>query len=399
VLICCDISKSLISIRSFPSETSAVKSYLSSSNPRRSQTRGRGAGTPGFTLVELLVVIAIIGVMVGLLLPAVQAAREAARRMQCTNNLKQLSLASHNYHDTYKALPPRQTGTGAMWTNPDHVNTNTERMSGWVCLLPFFEQQSLADQIKSPMVVGGVNYPAWGPTPNSDTPAYPPWRVQVTALLCPSDGNAGSKADNQQGRTNYRFSGGDSIHRTWARGANCRGTSNLHTGYNFSAITDGTSNTILYSERLFGQDTRMVKQGIAQPHMTNDNAQIPLPCLASLDPANPRQYIGGVRNDSGRRWASGFQPHVAFNTVLPPNGPSCSHANTAETANSVLPPTSNHPGGVVVAMADGSVTFIADSIDTGNLGAAEVSGTGGLSPYGVWGALGSKSGGETVQIP
>jgi len=93
----------------------------------------------GFTLVELLVVIAIIGVMVGLLLPAVQSARESARRMSCGNNLKQLGLAFHNYHDTYKVFPAGLTGTnsGAL--------SNGGRLSPFVGLLPFIEQQPLMD--------------------------------------------------------------------------------------------------------------------------------------------------------------------------------------------------------------------------------------------------------------
>src|SRR5688500_19565009 len=96
----------------------------------------------GFTLIELLVVIAIIAILIALLLPAVQQAREAARRTQCKNNLKQLGLALHNYHDTYNVFPPRQTGSG-------HINTGRQRMaiSGFVSLSPFFEQKPLYDRI------------------------------------------------------------------------------------------------------------------------------------------------------------------------------------------------------------------------------------------------------------
>ncbi len=356
----------------------------------------------GFTLVELLVVIAIIGVMVGLLLPAVQAAREAARRMQCSNNLKQLALATHNYEGTYKVLPARMIGTGEYWANRDNNLTNCRRMSGWVSLMPFIEQQTLAEQISQPITIGGTFFPAWGPTPNSNTPAYLPWRVQVSSLVCPSDGPILNKPDNNQGRSNYRFSVGDSINRAWARNASPRGVFGHMAGFKFSAITDGTSNTALLSERLFGQDTLMVKQGIARSVMSVPENQVmePLPCLGAVNPLLPRQYAAVGANWSGRRWANGMPVYAAFNTVFPPNSPSCNSNTSDETGNVVLPPTSNHPGGALVAFADGSVTFINESIDSGDPSQVERAGVGGgVSPYGVWGALGSKSGGEATTLP
>ena len=109
----------------------------------------------GFTLVELLVVIAIIGILVALLLPAVQAAREAARRMQCTNNHKQLGLAVHNYHDTYKSLPARAGGTQGP-TNLD----NQGWLSAWIVLLPFYEQAPMYEQITAGDAANGIS--PWG---------------------------------------------------------------------------------------------------------------------------------------------------------------------------------------------------------------------------------------------
>ena len=360
----------------------------------------------GFTLVELLVVIAIIGVMVGLLLPAVQAAREASRRSSCTNNLKQLTLALHNYESTHKVLPARQTGTGAAWTGADHTNTNTRRVSGWVMLLPFIEQQALVDQISAPMTVGTTIYPAWGPSPqnpNTDTPAYPPWRVQLSSLVCPSDANIQTKADNDAGRSNYRFSAGDSVSRTWSRDNPARGlfSGNVDKGFPLSAVTDGLSNTVALSERLFGQDTLMIKQGISRSTIPNDGTAVsPLQCMTSTNPLNPREYATAGANWSGRRWANGLPVYNGFTTVLPPNSLSCVGGTNQDTVNVVLPPTSNHPGGAVVSMADGSVTFISDSINAGDPSQAERAGVGGgASFYGVWGALGSKAGGESVSLP
>ena len=110
-----------------------------------------------FTLVELLVVIAIIGILVALLLPAVQAAREAARRMQCTNHLKQLALAEHNYHDVYRAFAPLRCGTWV--TGSDNLLANNGQMSGFVSLLPFYEQQQIYDYAKAPF--DDWNQQAW----------------------------------------------------------------------------------------------------------------------------------------------------------------------------------------------------------------------------------------------
>jgi glycogen(starch) synthase len=153
----------------------------------------------GFTLVELLVVIAIIGILIALLLPAVQAAREAARRSQCTNNLKQFALAVHNYVDTYKVFPPKRAGT----QSGGCTNCNGNFGSGWMRLLPFYEQQALYDQWSSPQTFGGTAFPAYGPCPwgPSDV-GYQPYYQQVGVLLCPSDGNAATKNATEYGR-NY----------------------------------------------------------------------------------------------------------------------------------------------------------------------------------------------------
>ena len=357
----------------------------------------------GFTLVELLVVIAIIGILIALLLPAVQAAREAARRAQCTNNLKQLALAVHNYADTYKVFPSRMTGTGNMWSGDawyDAVGTNTQRMSAWVALLPYYEQGTVYDLISAPLTIGTTNYPAFGPNVNDGS--YTPWDAQVSALMCPSDGNIFDKGATDHGRANYRLSVGDSANRSYSRdSANPRGVFGRHSRIDFAEIRDGSSNTLMLSERLYGQNSRMIKEGIKtnSAMTTNGGDRIaPSVCLdpTVVDPNDPRQYLGSVANWSGRRWCSGILQYSGFNTLLPPNSPACNAAAWDEH-NTVIPPTSNHPGGVNCAISDGAVKFISETIDSGDPTQPEP--LVGASPYGVWGRLGSKAGGEPVNVP
>ena len=346
----------------------------------------------GFTLVELLVVIAIIGILIALLLPAVQAAREAARRSQCTNNLKQMALAVHNYADTYKAFPPKKMGTTG---TGDCNNWNARYGSGWMRLLPFYEQQALYDQWSSPQ----GSWPAFGPCPWGPGDSYTIYDQQVATLLCPSDGNAVNKNPTDYGRNNYVFSCGDSIPSSQNNdSSNPRGMFNNISGViNFSSVTDGTSNTIMLSEHLVAQNSRVVRQGAAYNVGSGTITGSPGSCYAQIDPNDPDVFASGVSVTSwpGTRWAHGAMSHIGFNTVLPPNGPSCAElSNNNGTGGMVHPPTSNHPGGVNAAMGDASVRFISETIDTGSIYSPPT--TQGESVYGVWGALGTKDGGETV---
>ncbi len=354
----------------------------------------------GFTLVELLVVIAIIGILIALLLPAVQAAREAARRSQCTNNLKQLALAVHNYVDTYKVFPNKKQGTAQGGT----AGCNQQFGTGWMRLLPFYEQQALYDQWSSAQTFGATNYPPFGPAPwDATAGAYQPYITQVQTLLCPSDGNAANKNPGDRGRTNYMFSVGDSIRQNGAMGHNVndspggtRGVfANLGYKVTFSSINDGTSNTVMLSERLFAFDASRVGQGT----ITNAGDTItttPNTCYTYVDPNDGRRFGSGTYTGWGGRWDHGSASHIGFNTVLPPNGPSCASATNDDGSHGLYPPTSSHPGGVNAALADASVRFISETIDTGNLGQPHPTSLTLRSPFGVWGALGTRSGGEQL---
>jgi prepilin-type N-terminal cleavage/methylation domain-containing protein len=201
----------------------------------------RSQRTQGFTLIELLVVIAIIAVLIALLLPAVQQAREAARRTTCRNNLKQFGLAMHNYHDAYNMLPPGMTG-GIV---------SKETLPPNVGLLPYMDQGPLYQVISA----GDFNF-----LPN----ATPPFDAQPPGFLCPSDGEAGNKASlgqaGNEGNTSYMYSLGDQYFNrasqaysgsfSHAFGAPRRGLFGRGGKISFSNIEDGTSNTVAMSEAL-----------------------------------------------------------------------------------------------------------------------------------------------------
>jgi prepilin-type N-terminal cleavage/methylation domain-containing protein len=356
-----------------------------------------------FTLVELLVVIAIIGVMVGLLLPAVQAAREAARRMSCSNNIKQFGLALHNYHDTFLKFPSRQGGTG--WVN---TSSNGNNGGANMQILAFMEQTSLYEQMSSPLTAGGVTYQPWGPIPSDG--AYPPFTVQVPTFQCPS--SLASRVPGWNCYTNYAYSAGDSSFAasqhtspdnvdiyTHANSVNARtnvrGIFGFYTDRRFADITDGTSNTVAMGEIGTGDDPFSVRGGMArvQPAAVVNS---PITCMNVLDPNSP----GRLRSDlntvawRGRYAFHGRMPYTGVNTILPPNSPVCLSQDDNSNRRGQFPVSSYHPGGAHVVMADASVQFVSESIDTGNLAAPDVRSRGGQSPYGVWGAMGSAGGGE-----
>lgn len=337
-------------------------------------------GREAFTLVELLVVIAIIGILIALLLPAVQAAREAARRSQCNNNIKQLGLAMQNYHDIYRVFPCRLTGSAV-----------SQRIGAFVEMLPYFEQQALAQQISSPL----GTYPAGGGVPWDG--GYQPWTVNIPGLICPSEAGSTKVGANTVAKANYCVSLGDCMgpgNQYNGLAATPRGIFGSNSHITFANITDGTSNTAAFSEHVIGSNSTYVKGGTAWN--ISSAPSNPLTCLAT---ATNGVYNSGVSTAqlAGQRWPDGAMFFTGFNTVLPPNSPSCS-VSTWDGDSGISSVSSNHPGGVLVGMADGSVRFVNESVNTGNLAAPDPSG--GPSPYGIWGALGSKDGGEgAMQTP
>ena len=350
-----------------------------------------------FTLVELLVVIAIIGILIALLLPAVQAAREAARRSQCNNNIKQLGIASQQYHDIWKKFTYGRGG----WTEISRCGD----YSGFITLTPFIEQVPMSQMIDttSKSSAGLTTYP-W-------TITYQPWMTQINLLICPSSPYPPNTNYPGMGQRSYHFCSGttiesyqnqqtNGIYSHWidqqsGTAANnwCGIGASWQRG--ISDILDGTSNTANISEKalttaksgsptIFGQGA----YGYPQP-------MAPTTCLAA---AAGNQYIVPPATlsffQNGDQWAMGHPYWTLFSTILPPNSPTCygTTGTNPSTANGIFPPTSWHVGGVLVGMADASVRFVSDGIDCGTYGLAPG------NSYGVWGAMGTVGGGEAMGL-
>lgn len=343
----------------------------------------------GFTLIELLVVIAIIAVLIALLLPAVQQAREAARRSQCKNNLKQFGLALHNYHDVANKFPPFGGGTGTLSSGGER-----SRLSGIAFLLPYVDQGALYQEIQS--------LPGDNPPYNNNVP----WTRVVPILLCPSD--AGQQdpnaAGNTRGKKNYMFCAGDShagngcARPAYPVATQSRGLFAALTCYGLRDATDGASNTIAMAEMVGADSTN--GPGIIAKTVLGAGTASPAAC-AALWNATSRSYPGGAYTGEparSYRWADGAGSFTAFSTAVPPNSASCfSNGGGTSYCDGIYSAESRHTGGVHALMADGAVRFISNYIDAGNQSALlpSVSSTS-ASPYGVWGALGTRSSGEVV---
>lgn len=332
---------------------------------------------PAFTLVELLVVIAIIGILIALLLPAVQAAREAARRSQCTNNLKQLGIAVQNYHDATLAFPPLATGPLNSGSN-DPKGKFHGQLSFLVLLSPYMEQTAIYNQ---------VNWTGGGGAANFMQPwnaAYQPWFHEIPALLCPSDilcptatSNAFNGIKYQMGHNNYKASVGTTVNNNQWYATNgvfqCDGNGTVA----LRDILDGTSHTMLVGERCQGNQTDRyeLKSGIAMFSGFQGLAAMKgqyntgyVVCLATVGPDNvhysPAQAV--EKNGSwyaGERWCDGAAYYSAFSSIIPPNGPSCLTDTGNDRHPGIFTLSSRHPTGAQVCMADGHVQFLTDTMD------------------------------------
>jgi prepilin-type N-terminal cleavage/methylation domain-containing protein len=345
----------------------------------------------GFTLIELLVVIAIIAILIALLLPAVQQAREAARRTQCRNNLKQYGLALHNYHDVYNRFPARQLGSGGSAVVP---GTTTQRTaySPNVALLPYMDMTPIFNEIMAKT----SNMRPWD--------GGSPWQTtNPEAFNCPSDPGTVSPYGNTRGLMSYAWSAGDSIAASKTQPnmvvneplvpIPSRGVFGALVCYNVRDITDGTSNTVGMAER-----ARAIKSGNGRGLVVGMTPVTPTGCAAFYNRGTQTYLItASPTNDTapGYRAYAGNSFFAAFSTCLPPNSANCyDTANNPGTSEhwqpGIFSASSWHVGGAHGLFMDGSVRFINDNIDTGNLSASTP------SPYGTWGALGTRASGEVV---
>lgn len=360
--------------------------------------------TSGFTLVELLVVIAIIGILIGLLLPAVQAAREAARRMQCTNNLKQLGLALQNYHDVNNSLPTMAPFAAQGWSKYAPFSVT-------IALLPYMEanaRYSTIMDLDQKQSRGEIDL--WG----GGFFGSSVYQDKLGGVLCPSDGIASTPSTHaSNARVNYVYSLGDGTSKLDApynhpnyisvpkKQCHNRGLFHQESWKPMAVCTDGTSNTAAVSETASapeGYYSASVKGGSASPSgfYTDDLDCHPNVCLNNArDPNDPNRLTSTCDTWRGNFYQDG-RPWNGFHTVLPPNSPSC-QATTSGYWGALYPPNSYHSGGVNVAMLDGSVRFVSETVDCGDMSAVSTACTG-KSPYGVWGAMGTPMGGETTSM-
>jgi prepilin-type N-terminal cleavage/methylation domain-containing protein/prepilin-type processing-associated H-X9-DG protein len=354
----------------------------------------------GFTLIELLVVIAIIGVLIALLLPAVQQAREAARRSQCNNNLKQIGLALHNYHDAFNVFPPGIRRSQQVTCAPQPCN-GLEAWGSWSVhsmLLPYLDQPEVANRL---------NYQAnsyrtdTNNTFGNGNMNFTAMSTVINGFLCPSDAtkSMGTYGGFRLPGNNYVGSHGDSARYATFLTAESRGPFWIDSNCSMGMVPDGLKNTIFFSERLKGTNSMPLK---SKAHIYANGPAWPsgqprVPVLmnplstfdthvqandAFRDAIIASGVTANFRGHSGRFWHVGMYTYALFNTLHTPNS---EHADVyiggcgEFDCEGFYTASSNHPGGVNTLLGDGSVQFYSNSVDRT-----------------VWWALGSRAGAETV---
>ncbi|HEY3968853.1 MAG TPA: DUF1559 domain-containing protein [Planctomycetaceae bacterium] len=308
----------------------------------------------GFTLIELLVVIAIIAVLVALLLPAVQQAREAARRSSCKNNLKQYGLAIANYHDSARVFPL------AVFSNaPVSGQWDWRLASPQVMLLPYMDQAPLYNNLN--FSISFNNGTA------NDTLCQ---NTSFSAAHCPSEPNI--VTNNGVPGNNYAFCQGANAQWNGCSAVDQNGIFNFTVVTTMASITDGSSNTVAVAEIMVAgikNSPANCVNGVGNP-AAGQYSGFTMAQVFAWGQNGLNQISQGGTTTEGHLWHAGGTGRTSFNTLLPPNSiypdvtANCSPGNSCDNnATSMAAARSWHTGGVQVALADGSVRFVSNNVN------------------------------------